>query len=104
MALMMHSDLVCNDDPDFLAESSRAYDTLLRVITMIRDQLNPELDVDAAATFVLASIQGLVILSPSFGNAAETAGTRDIPIDALVEQFVTYMVEGLAARSDDAVV
>ncbi len=102
MALMLRSDLTCNDDPEFLAQSGRANDILRRAVTMIRDQLNHELDVDAAATFVLASIQGLVILSPSIGDVAETKGTRDISVDTLVEQFATYMVDGLAARSDDA--
>lgn len=98
MALMLQNDLVCHADPDFLDERGRAYDILLRVITMIRDQLNPELDVHSAAAFVWASIQGLVILSPSLGDIAETKGARDIPLDVLVEQFATYMVEGFAAR------
>lgn len=97
-ALMMQSDLVRNDDPEFLTERSRAFDSLLRVITMIRDQLNPELDIDAAATFCWASIQGLVILSPSLGDIDATKGAGDIPIDGLVQQFATYMVEGFAAR------
>lgn len=97
MALML-SDLTCNDDPAFLAESGRAYDILVRVITMIRDQLNPDLDVETAATFCWASIQGLVILAPSLREMTESKGTRDIPLEALVEQFATYMVDGFAAR------
>lgn len=97
MALML-SDLTCNDDPDFLAESGRAYDILVRVITMIRDQLNPDLDVDTAATFCWASIQGLVILAPSLSEMVESKGITAIPLEMLVEQFATYMVDGFAAR------
>jgi AcrR family transcriptional regulator len=98
MALMMQTDLVRADDPDLLIESGRAFGVLQRVITMIRDQLNPELDIDSAATFCWASIQGLVILSPSLGDTPETEESRDIPIELLVQQFATYMIEGFAAR------
>lgn len=98
MAVMMQEDLVCGSDPEFLHQSLRAYAVLERVITMIRDQLNPELDVAAAATFVWSAIQGLVILSPKLEQLAEDTGTRSVPLDDLVAQFADFMVGGLAAR------
>jgi AcrR family transcriptional regulator len=98
MAVMMQEDLVCDSDPEYLHQSLRAYAVLERVITMIRDQLNPELDVDAAATFVWSAIQGLTILAPKLDRVAEDVGSRSIPLDELVEQFADYMVFGLAAR------
>lgn len=97
-AVMMQHDLFCNTDPDLLHHSVHAYEELLRVITMIRDQYNPDLDVETAATFCWSAIQGLVILSPNLDQVANDTGTRSEPLHDLIEQFARYMVNGFAAR------
>ncbi len=95
MAIMTRKDLVCNEDPQLLAESVRSYELLLDTVRAIRDELNPDLDVDAAATFCWASIQGLVQLSPKLEDVAEDTGTRTAPIEVLVDQFTDFLLTGM---------
>lgn len=95
---MLQTDLICHEDSDFLVYSGRAYQALQAVIAKVRDQLNPDLDVDTAATFYWAGIQGLVALAPKLADVANDNETAFTPIDALVDQFATYMVEGMAKR------
>ncbi len=97
MALMMRKDLICDEDPHLMAESVRSYELLLDTIRAIRDELNPNLDVDAAATFCWASIQGLVQLSPKLEDVAEDTGTRTAPIDVLVDQFTDFLLTGMTS-------
>ena len=97
-AVMIQSDLVCSDDPILLEHSLRAYVALQRAIELVRHQLNPELDVEVAATFCWASIQGLVSLSPKLDDVAADTGTKTTPLDALIDEFARIMVEGMAAR------
>ena len=93
-----HFAVMMQSDPTLLHHSVRAYAALQRVIIMIRDQLNPDLDVDAASTFCWASIQGLVILSPNLDEVADSTGTASSSLDELIDRFATFMIEGFAAR------
>ncbi len=97
-AVMIQSDLVCNDDPALMEHSLRAYAALQRGMELVRDQLNPDLDIDTAATFCWASIQGLVSLSPKLDDVASDTGTKATPVNVLVDEFANYMVHGMAAR------
>ncbi len=97
-AVMIQNDLVCGDDPTLLEHSIRAYTALQGTMEMVRDQLNPDLDIDTASTFCWASIQGLVSLAPKLSDVAEDTGTKRTPLDELVDEFARYMVEGMAAR------
>lgn len=97
-ALMMQQGLVCHDDPELLAHSISSYEELLATMRVVRDETNPSLDVDAAATFCWSAIQGLVVLSPNLAQVAEDTGTSTAPIDQLIDQFATFMLQGMAAR------
>ncbi len=97
-AVMMQNGLVCADDAELLEHSRRAYEVLLDVVKAIRDEQNPTLDIEAAATFVWSAIQGLVVLSPNLVEVAKNTGTSTAPIDELVDQFASFMLHGLAAR------
>lgn len=95
-AVLMQNDLVCATNPELLEQSVRAYEALQRVIVMIRDQRNPDLDVDAASTFCWSAIQGLVALSPKLEQVAADTGTTLASLDTLIEQFAHFMVNGFA--------
>lgn len=97
-AVMLQKDLLRPDDEEVHQHSVRAYDLLLSVVSTVRDELNPELDVEAAATFVWSSIQGLVALSPKLGQVAEETNTSTAPLDELVERMADFMLDGLIRR------
>lgn len=96
-AVMMKQLVDCSD-PDLLTHSVRSYDVLLDVMTSVREQHNPDLDIEAAATFTWSSIQGLVALAPNLEQVAKDTGTATAPVGVLVDQFATFMLEGFAAR------
>lgn len=99
-----HFGVICNvelvdvDDPPFAEASTRAYISLLEVMNRLRDALNPDLDVDAAATMAWSAVHGLASLLPSMADVARKTGTATAPPDQLIEQFTAMMVSGLAAR------
>lgn len=97
-AVMMQEGLTCVTDDTLLTNSASAYDILLDVMQHIRDEYNPELNLDAAATFCWSAIQGLVVLSSKLEPVAENTGTATAPIAELVDQFATFMLQGMAAR------
>lgn len=96
--VMCNSELVNDDDPDFMVASVGAYERLLEAIADIRDALNPELDVDAAATMTWSAVHGLAVLAPGLDDVAAKTNTRTGPLDELVEQFTELMIQGYAAR------
>lgn len=98
-AVMIGKQQVCDDNEEFLAESARAYEVLQAIITNIRDQLNQDLDIDAACTFCWASIQGLVQLSGLLDKVADDMGTSKASLDESVESFANLMIRGLARRA-----
>ena len=97
-AVMMQNDLVCADDPDLLAEGVRAYEALLAVMAAIRDEHNPQLDIETAATFTWSAVQGLVVLSPSLAQVAEDTNTSTAPLEDIVGEFANLILQGMAAR------
>lgn len=96
--VMMQNELVCNDDETLLTHSIRAYEVLLDVMASVRDEQNPALDIETAATFCWSAIQGLVELSPKLEQVANDTGTSTAPLEVLVDQFAVFMLQGLAAR------
>ncbi len=96
--VMCNNELVDSDDAEFAIASTAAYTRLLEAITEIRDALNPDLDVDAAATMTWSAVHGLAVLAPSLGDVAAKTDTRTGPLDDLVEQFTSMMISGYAAR------
>jgi len=96
--VMCNNELVDNEDPNFTTASIGAYERLLEAIGEIRDTLNPELDVDAAATMTWSAVHGLAVLAPGLDDVAEKTNPRTGPLDDLIEQFPSLMIDGYAAR------
>lgn len=97
-AVIFRDDMVSEDDPECLAESIRAYGQLQETVTKVRDQLNPDLDVDQAATFCWAAMQGLVVLAPKLRDVADSTGTTTASLDDLVESFTDVLIDGFRSR------
>lgn len=97
-AVIFQADLIDNLNDQCIAESSRAYEQLLRTVTMVRDQLNPGLDIGIGTTFVWAGVQGLVALTPKLDLVADLNNTETAPLTELVDRFVDLMINGLTAR------
>ncbi len=98
-ALMISNDQICDTNEAFVAEATRAYEALQAIITGIRDELNPSLDVDAACTFCWASIQGLVQLSGLLDKVADDTGTTKASLDENIESFAHFLIEGMGGRA-----
>ena len=96
--VMCNNELVDPDDPDFAVASCRAYERLLEAISEIKRTLNPDLDVDAAATMTWSAVHGLSVLAPSLEGVAQKTETRTAPVDQLIEQFTAMLMHGFAAR------
>lgn len=96
--VMCTDDLIDKDDEAFIVASSSAYEHLLAIITDIRDHLNPELDVDAAATMTWSAVHGLAVLSSGLQDVADKTDTKTAPLHELIDQFTAMMISGFAAR------
>jgi AcrR family transcriptional regulator len=96
--VMCINELVDHDDPQLGSASVNAYERLLAAIVDIRDALNPDLDVDAAATMTWSAVHGLAVLAPGLDDLAQRTDTRTGPLDELVEQFTDLMMNGYTAR------
>ena len=96
--VMCNIELVDEDDPELAANSVAAYQRLLATLVEIRDAINPDLDVDAAATMAWSLTHGLAVLAPTLQSVADRTGTETGPIDELMEKFNSILLNGLAAR------
>lgn len=96
--VMVGNEYIDPDDPTCMQSGVGAYAQLLETVQAVSDQLNPDLDVDDAATLCWASMHGLVEMAPILGYAAETTGTSTAPIDELVDSFTSMLIEGLRKR------
>lgn len=96
--VMCVDELIDHEDSTFIASSSRAYEYLLAVIGDIRDTMNPDLDVDAAATLTWSAVHGLAVLAPGLADLADKTGTRTAPLHELIDQFTEMLISGFAAR------
>lgn len=98
VALMFRADIVDHDDEFFAACGLEAYAELDRTLEMVREAYNPDLDVQLAGKFVWASVQGLVDLSADFGPLDEKREVATHDLGALIDGFVTLMLDGLRRR------
>ena len=96
--VMCNDELVDTEDEAFGAVSIGAYLRLVEVLTEVRDTMNPDLDVDAAATLTWSAVHGLAVLSGSLADVAHKTDTTTSPLDQLVERFADLLVNGFAAR------
>ncbi len=90
LAVMTQTDLLRVDDSALVEQQGRADATMRRVVTMIRDQRNPNLDIDSATTFCWVAIRGLTPSSDIERN------------NDLVDVYASFIVDGLAAGPDTA--
>ncbi len=97
--VIFQSDLINEDDDACLLASMRAYAVLQSTIEMVRDQVNPDLDVDAMATLCWATMQGLVVLAPKLSHVAESTDTALLTLDDLVAQFTDMFIAGCRPSS-----
>ncbi len=96
--VMCNDELIDTDDEAFTEIASRAYLQAVDLIIELRDTLNPDLDVDAAATMTWSAVHGLAALSPNLDDVADKTGTTVAGLDHMVEKFAEFMVYGYAAR------
>lgn len=97
-AVMLQQDIVNGDDPELSAQGVRTYQVLADCVEKVREQFNPDLDVDKAATFCWSSVQGLVMLSDKLSVVANDTETVFTEATDLVRPFVDFMIDGFATR------
>lgn len=83
---------------EFLVASMAAYQQLLDTVRALRDEYNPDLDVDRTATLSWAAVHGIVELSPILDEVADSNNTVLSTVDELVEQLTTTLIEGIRTR------
>ncbi len=94
-AVIFQNDLLNEDDPDLQHHGTEAMMRLIESVEALRDEINPALDVDNAATMCWATMQGLVALTPTLDHiTGEQGPTIDVVIDALC----TLMLDGFRPR------
>ncbi len=92
--VMCSGDLIDHDNETFSHNAERAYETLLQAIRDVRDAVNPNLDVDAAATLTWSMVHGFAVLSLGADNKVDGIEHLDHRID----QFTQLLINGYAAR------
>jgi AcrR family transcriptional regulator len=97
-AVMLDDSLKDSDDADLQAEGMRAFAQLVAAIEAVRDEENPDLDVDAASTLCWASMHGLVELHGVMSSIAEQHGMPTVDIVDRIHQMNDLMLEGFAKR------
>jgi AcrR family transcriptional regulator len=93
-AVMIDSSIHDPDDPRLAAEGLRAFAQLIAVVEAIRDDCNPDLDIDAAATTCWATMHGLVVLDPKMAKIAEKFGRRPVDIFDHFDSAVDLLFNG----------
>ncbi|MEL6980932.1 MAG: TetR/AcrR family transcriptional regulator [Actinomycetota bacterium] len=96
--VMCSHELIHAEDDEYTSHASRAYLQLIELITEIRDTLNPDLDIDAAATMTWSAVHGLAALSPNLDDVADKTDTTVEPLDQMIEKFTEMFINGFAAR------
>jgi AcrR family transcriptional regulator len=97
-AVVFRDDLVDPDDPRYSEAGFSAYAELIATIETIREQYNPDLDVDVAAKLCWSAMQGLVVLYSNMSRMAANTGTTIGQMGDIADQFCAVMAAGLIAR------
>lgn len=97
-AVIFQPDLIDPTNDYCIGVSMGSYGQLLTAIELVRDQLNPALDVETAAVTAWAMMQGLVVLSPKFEMMNDVMGTSPRQLDDLITDMTTLMIDGFRAR------
>lgn len=91
--VMCAHELIDKEDEPYLAVAGRAFEILVETVTEVAEQHNPDLNIEAAATWVWSAVHGLAVLLPGFDNLDEKAGTNNV--DLLLDQYTDLMTKGL---------
>ncbi|MFK7917046.1 MAG: TetR/AcrR family transcriptional regulator [Ilumatobacter sp.] len=94
-AVIFQDDLLDQDSAELQQHGTAAMVHLVETVEALRDELNPDLDVDNAATMCWATMQGLVSLAPTLDHI--TDGNRPT-IDVVIDGLCTIMLDGLRPR------
>lgn len=96
--VMFQRELVESDDYEFLECTARTYGLLVETIEQIRDEINPELDIDTAALIAWAAMHGLVELAPKLDVMADREQRPLESLDDTIDRFSDLLVNGFKAR------
>jgi len=94
-SLMLNSDFTDTQDPQLELCGANAYAVLLETVELLRDSLNPDLDVDRVATVLWASVHGLVEISGIREHVAENTDTELSELDDLLKTFTQMAIAGV---------
>lgn len=96
--VMIGHEYTNEDDEALLLASIGAYQALLDTIGALRDQCNPNLNVDKTAVMCWSSMHGLVELAPVLDHVAETTGTAHSNIYDLIVHYVDIVISGVSTQ------
>ncbi len=96
--VMCAQEIIDKSNVDFIEASVGAYTKLLEAITAIGHDLNPDLDVESAATMTWSMVHGLAVLAPGLSDLADKTGTKTAPLEELINEFTKMLISGFASR------
>lgn len=96
-ALMVTHNFTDENDRELMLCGLHAYGVLIETVEYVRDQLNPNLDVDRVATVVWSAVHGLVETSSVLAPMAQSAGTELSEIDELLKTLTHLILSGAKA-------
>jgi len=94
-AVIFQHDLLNEDDPELAHHGTVAMMRLVEAVEALRDDINPDLDVDNAATMCWATMQGLVALAPTIDHITNDQRPT---IDVVIDGLCTLMLDGFRPR------
>ena len=86
------------DDPTLITASLRAFELLLETVGQLRDEYDPDLDVDTTASLLWCNVHGIVEISPVFDRVADLTDTNSSSVDELVERLTGLVIDGIRPR------
>ncbi len=98
--VMCVKELVDGQDEAFLVSSARAFELLTETVAEIAGVHNPDLNIEAAATFIWTAVHGLSILLPTFDDAEQKSTPEGIGL--FLDQYTDLIVNGLLTATATA--
>lgn len=96
--VMTQEELLDGEDSELLDAGARTFGLLVGMVEAVRDEINPDLDVDTAAVLCWASMHGLVELAPKLAKMSDVHPTPNGHLDDVVGRFTQLLIDGFAAR------
>jgi AcrR family transcriptional regulator len=96
-AIIFRHDLIDADSTAYTEASARAFAVLIEALDATAEQINPELDIQLAATTCWSAMQGLIELHGTvnkLGQQQPDDTTTHTPIGDLAEQVTRTIVDG----------